>query len=132
MHLSTALVAGSWARLPAEPPAPPILVALADADARIRVAAGLVAAGCRVIVARSAGQAAAHLASVDAVVTDARVAGALPRAPLRATPIVLLAGEDELLPDAPARLGAAAIFRAPYDVDDIVAIVVHSARWTAP
>src|SRR5262245_34084955 len=99
-------------------PGPRVLVALADATARVHVSAALVVAGLRILIARSAAQVSALMPAAEVVVADARLLGGL-RLPARnllgAVPLLLLAGRAERLPDARARLGATAVFRAPYD-----------------
>lgn len=117
-----------WSRVPAEHPAAPVLVGVADADARIGITAALVAAGCRVVLARTSAQAEALLPTVDVIVADARLLGGVRVPSLRSTRVLLLARVGELLSDAPARIGATAIVHAPFDVDDIATIVLHLLR----
>jgi hypothetical protein len=123
---------GRWARVPADQPATPILIGVADAATRINVSASLVAAGCHIVIARTAPRATAMLRAVDVVVADARFLGALRPAAqelLRATPVVALIGAGEPLPELPAWL-ATVVLRAPFDVEDLVRIVMHVARWS--
>ena len=126
---------GRWARVPAARPATPVLVGLTDPTARVEVSAALVAAGCRIVLARSAAQAEPLLAAVDLVVADTRILGAQRPAAqqtLLSLPVLLLAGAAELTHEVQARLAVTAVVRAPHDVDDIVTIVRHVSRWGQP
>ena len=111
-----------------------ILVALCDSAARIHVSAAFDSAGFGVLLARSAAQLVEILRSVELVVADAIMLAGVPppgREALRVLPVLLLSGRSEVPRAVAAELGATAVFRAPFELEDVVTIALNATRWAA-
>src|SRR5262245_5848585 len=103
------------------------LVALGNGAARIHVSAALVARGVRIVLARSVSQLAGLLAFAEVCIVDAALLRGLrpsSGARLRRVPVVVLAGRADPVPDDPA----VAVFRPPFDLDDLVTVALHVGR----
>ncbi len=98
---------------------PPVLVAIADRIARIRIMASLLAKGVRVLVAHGVGHSAALLACADVLITDDAMLAALEaRHPRALGTLDTLVLSPRVLDDG---YGRARVIQRSRDVDALVA-----------
>ncbi len=71
------MLVNSWINLPSQVATAPVLVAVADANLRIDVAAALVCGGRRIVLARSGAQLSALLPSVEIVIAEPQLLAAV-------------------------------------------------------